>query len=149
MNDHIKYFVAAVAAAVIIGCCPCRFSTKHAKPLVGTEWHLVQLSGTDVDVEKQQFNVMFSADGRLSGTGACNRFNASYTTTDTHAIDIGTIASTRMMCPDIEREQKLFRELDDATHYEIDGPMLLILNNGEIRAIFTAAEPSAPEKSAE
>lgn len=148
MKHVVKYAVAA-AALLAAGCCPCRFSTKHAKPLVGTVWHLVQLSGTDIDATPSLFDIEFRADGKLSGTGACNRFDATYTTTDTHAIEIGTIASTRMMCPDSEREQKLFRELDDATHYEIDGPMLLILNDGEIRAIFKAVEPAASEKSAE
>ena len=44
------------------------------------------------------------------------------------------------MCPNIEVEQTMFKELDDATFYEIDGPMLLLLNNGEIRAIFQAQE---------
>ena len=145
MKHFIKY-AAAATALLIAGCCPSRFSTKHAKPLVGTVWHLVQLSGSDIDIEPSRFNIDFHSDGKLSGIGACNRFNAAYTTTDTHAIDIGTIASTRMMCPDIDREQKLFRELDDATHYEIDGPMLLILNNGEIRAIFKAVETAEKQR---
>ena len=34
----------------------------------------------------------------------------------------------------------MFRELDDAAFYEIDGPMLLLLKDGEIRAIFQAVE---------
>ncbi|MBP3482024.1 MAG: META domain-containing protein [Alistipes sp.] len=140
MMKRIATYAVITVAAFAVGCCPCRFSTKHAKPLVGTVWHLVQLSGTDLDYDASVFNVTFGDDGKLSGIGACNRFSAPYTTTERFGIDIGGIASTRMYCPELDREQRLFRELDDATHYEIDGPMLLILNNGEIRAVFSAAE---------
>lgn len=135
----IKVVLLAVAIAAV-SCCPCRFSRKNAKPLVGTEWHLVQLRGNDVKFSAATFNLTFAADGSLSGIGACNRFTAPYTTTEKRGIDIGTIASTRRLCPDIEEEQTLFRELDDAAFYEIDGPMLLLLNDGEIRAIFQAKE---------
>ena len=126
-------------AALIIGCCPCRFSRKNAKPLIGTTWHLIQLLGQDVHFKNGTFDITFGDDNRLTGIGACNNFSASYSTTANEGIDVGTIASTRMFCPESETEQKLFRELDDATHFEIDGAMLLLLNNGEIRAIFSAS----------
>lgn len=129
-------FVVAVAA----GCCPCRFARKNAKPLTGTTWHLVQLSGRDVQLETGTFDITFGADNRLTGIGACNRFSAEFKTTEKETLDIGTIAATRMLCPGSDTEQRMFQELDDATHYEIDGSMLIILNNGEIRAIFAAAD---------
>ncbi len=134
--------IAALLAlsAISSGCCPCRFGRKNAKPLVGTEWHLVQLRGNDVLLDAASFNVQFAANGSLAGVGACNRFTAPYSITDKRVIDVGTIASTRRLCPNIELEQTMFREIDEATFYEIDGPMLLLLNNGEIRAVFQAKE---------
>ena len=135
-------FITLLLAVVVTvsACCPCRFGRKNARPLVGTEWHLVQLRGNDVKFDAQSFNIHFAEGGTLSGVGACNRFTAPYTVTEKRGMDIGTIASTRRMCPNIEVEQTMFKELDDATFYEIDGPMLLLLNNGEIRAIFQAQE---------
>ena len=140
MNQRFLQIFIVLTAGVIAACCPCRFSTKNARPLVGTEWHLVQLRGNDVAFDAQSFNIQFAADGTLAGIGACNRFNAPYSVTEKRAINIGTIASTRRLCPNIEAEQSMFRELDDAAFYEIDGPMLLLLKDGEIRAIFKAVE---------
>ena len=37
----------------------------------------------------------------------------------------------------------MFKELDDAAFYEIDGPMLLLLKDGEIRAIFRAKDEAS------
>lgn len=91
-------------------------------------------------LDAASFNVQFAANGSLAGVGACNRFTAPYSITDKRVIDVGTIASTRRLCPNIELEQTMFREIDEATFYEIDGPMLLLLNNGEIRAVFQAKE---------
>lgn len=125
---------------VVTACCPCRFSRKNAKPLVGTEWHLVQLRGGDVSFADDKFNLRFSSEGSLSGIGSCNNFMAPYSTTEKRTINIGTIASTRRYCPESEVEQTLFKELDDAQFYEIDGPMLLLLNDGEIRAVFKAKD---------
>lgn len=138
MKKFILCGITLFVTAAIIGCCPCRLTRKNAKPLVGTTWHLIQLSGRDVNLDAETFNLTFNTNNRLTGIGACNRFSAEYKTNDKEALEIGTIAATRMLCPDSDTEQKMYRELDDATHYEIDGSMLLILNNGEIRAIFSA-----------
>lgn len=140
MKNILFKVAMLLVAAAIIGCCPCRFSRKNAKPFVGTRWHLIQLAGQDVKFEEGTFDLTFNANNKLSGKGACNNFSASYKATDKEALDIGTIAATRMLCPDSNVEQRLYTELDNATHYEIDGQLLLLLNNGEIRAIFSAAE---------
>ena len=140
MKQRVIKIVFALLSVSMVACCPCRFSRKNARPLVGTEWHLVQLRGNDVNFDAQSFNIHFAEDGTLTGIGACNRFTAPYTIAENRAIDINTIASTRRFCPNIEAEQTMFRELDEAAHYEIDGPMLLLLKDGEIRAIFKAVE---------
>ena len=140
MNKRIVRIIIALVALWVVACCPCRFSRKNARPLVGTEWHLVQLRGNDVSFDAQSFNINFGDNGTLTGIGACNRFTAPYTTGENRTIDINTIASTRRYCPNIEAEQMMFGELDYAAHYEIDGPMLLLLKDGEIRAIFQAVE---------
>lgn len=82
----------------------------------------------------------FGTDGRLTGFGACNGFSADYTATSKGVLDIGLINSTRVYCPNSSVEQQLFTELDNATHYEIDGQIMLLLQNGEIRAIFSAVK---------
>ena len=137
MRNILSALLAVVLLTVVVGCCPCR-KGKNNKPLAGTEWRLMRMMGTDVDAADNQFVFQFSADGRFSGVGACNRMMADYSTTATGAISFGELAGTRMMCPRSDLETKFSKIIGQATHYEIDGDMLLLLSNGELQAIFKA-----------
>ena len=127
-------FVALSLAAVFVSCCACR-KGKNNKPLTGSEWHLVRMMSGDLSIKPDQFVFAFGKDGNFSGVGACNRMTFG-----------GDMASTRMMCPDIELESKFAEILGTITHYEIDGDMLMLLSNGEVRAILKAVAPSAESK---
>ena len=94
-------------------------------------------------IAPEDFIFTFDADGHFGGKGACNRMMGSYTTTDKGGITFGNVASTRMMCPNVDLEAELSKILEDATHYEIDGDMLMLLSNGEMQAVFQAVEASA------
>ena len=46
MKILLRIAVVAVAGALIAGCCNCRaYQKKARRPLVGTEWQLIQLGG--------------------------------------------------------------------------------------------------------
>lgn len=118
------------------GCCrPCREYQKLQQPLVGTSWQLIQLNGRKVTPADEQFTLQFSPSGELSGQGACNRLMGSYTMTSYRALKIGPLASTRRLCSDA-REQEFFSALERTTHYDMDGPLLLLLSEGNLLAIF-------------
>lgn len=133
--------IAALAAVVSLaaGCCPCRsYQKKTRRPLVGTEWQLIQLGGQAIQPKEGAFTITLSAEGKLSGSGACNRLMGSYKTDDKRSLKIEPLASTRMACPDLKEEQAFISAIESATHYDMDGPMLLILSRGELRAVFQA-----------
>ncbi len=132
-------------ALLVVGCCACR-KGKNAKPLVGTQWHLVRMMERDLSIGPDQFVFTFGGDGGFSGKGACNRMMGGYTTTDKGGIKFSGVASTRMMCPDVDLESELGKILDATTHYEIDGDMLMLLSNGEMQAVFQAVEAPAEEQ---
>jgi len=129
----------AAAAALLTGCCKCRSIQKHTRrPLVGTEWKLVQMMGQKVEGEDaDSFTLLFSAAGEVSGKGACNRLMGGYETDESRSLKIGPLASTRMMCYD-EREGEFFKMLEGVTHYDMDGPMLMLLSDGSLFAVFQA-----------
>lgn len=131
---------ATVAAILFAGCCPCRsYQKKTRRPLEGTEWQLIQLGGTRIEPQAGKFTLtFFAAENRLSGVGACNRLTGSYAAGQKQALHIGPVAATRMACPGMERESEFIAALESATHYDMDGPMLLLLDNGELRAVFQA-----------
>ncbi|WP_195499369.1 META domain-containing protein [Alistipes timonensis] len=140
MKILLRIAVVAVTGALIAGCCNCRaYQKKARRPLTGTEWQLIQLGGETVRPEKGTFTLTLLAEGnRLTAVGACNRLSGIYKTDDKHSLKLGPIASTMMACPGMEREHAFAQALEATTHYDMDGPMLLLLSNGELKAVFQA-----------
>ena len=58
--------------------------------LAGSEWGPLQPG--------DQF-IRFEAEGRVVGSGGCNRIFGSYELSEVDRISIGPLASTKMMCP--------------------------------------------------
>ena len=131
---------ALVCAVVFVGCCSvCRQRQRNAKPLRGTQWHLVQLMGKEVNLPKESFNLILSTDGNVAGVGACNRLLGHYSVAENYALNLGQVGTTMMLCPENgELESKFVGVLGEVTHYDIDGDKLLLLSNGVIKAIFQA-----------
>ncbi len=140
MKFIVRFALLAAVVAMAAGCCKCRsYQKKTNRPLAGTEWQLIQLGGMAVQPVEGKFSITFdAADKRITGVGACNRLSGTYQSTDKRALTISPLISTRMACPDIDTEGKFFKALESATHYDMDGPMLLILGDGELKAVFQA-----------
>ena len=131
--------VMTLVALMLGGCCACR-KGKNNLPLKGTEWHLMRLMGRDLGLEADKFVFTFSEDGQFGGTGACNRLFGDYKSDAKGALTFGPIASTRRMCPDANLETEFTTVLSRATHYEVDGNLLMIFSNGEVQAILRAVD---------
>ena len=129
--------ISALALLLTSGCCACR-KGKNNLPLKGTEWHLMRMMGRDLAIDGEQFVFTFSEDGQFGGTGACNRMFGEYKSDAKGALTFGPIASTRRMCPDANLETEFSAVLSRATHYEVDGNILMIFSNGEMQAILMA-----------
>ena len=129
--------IMTLVALMLGGCCACR-KGKNNLPLQGTEWHLMRLMGKDLALDNDKFVFTFSADGEFAGTGACNHIFGAYKSNDSRALSFENIASTRRMCPDANLETEFSAVLSRATHYEVDGNILMILSNGEVQAILMA-----------
>ena len=140
MKILLRIAVVAVAGTLIAGCCNCRsYQKKTRRPLAGTEWQLIQLGGKAVKPEEGKFTVTLLAEGnRLTGVGACNRLTGAYKTDGKRTLKIGPLAATMMACPGMDEEGAFTKMLESVTHYDMDGPMLLLLSDGELRAVFQA-----------
>ena len=105
MKQAILFSITLVLCALIaVGCCACRQRAKLAKPLVGTEWQLLQIMGREVSAEGDSFTLLFHDNGTVTGAGACNRLTATYSTTTSRALKIENLGSTRRYCPNFEAE---------------------------------------------
>lgn len=139
---RFKTLLALICALLLVGCCSqCRQRQKNAKPLVGTTWHLVQFEGRDMQLPQDSFNLRFGSDGSISGIGACNNLLGRYATTEKLGLRFESVGSTMMFCPENgELENKFTMLLGNVTHYDIDFDTLLLIQDGNIKALLRAIE---------
>ncbi|MCU0861648.1 MAG: META domain-containing protein [Methanomassiliicoccales archaeon] len=74
-------------------------------------------------------DLMFFAEGRIAGSGGCNRLMASCNVVG-NRMKIGPVASTLMFCSDppeiMDQEADYFKCLNAAASYEVKDDVLLI-----------------------
>ena len=129
-----------VAVMVAIGCCNCRSKSRTSASLTGNTWQLVKIMGQEVTPDGERYTLTFTDEGRFSGVGACNRLMGDYEAAADGKLTIGYPASTRMLCPDPQNENLYFQVVSEAAAYEIDGDTLMLLTDGEVRAVFVLAK---------
>lgn len=97
--------------------------------LVGA-WLLEDMGGRGV-VDGVQTTMIFDSEGRVSGTGGCNRYTGSYTLEDDR-LTFGPLAGTKMMCPEavMGQEDRFHKALGAVDRIAVDGPFLLIYAGG-------------------
>jgi heat shock protein HslJ len=141
MKRAILFFSILLLVAVTLGgCCPCRKRSKLEKPLVGTQWQLVQIMGREVTPEGDSYTLMLHDNGTITGAGDCNRITATYTMTPSRSLVISNFGATRRLCPNPELENAYYDMLESVTHYEMDGDNMLLLSNGTLVAIMKVVE---------
>ena len=107
--------------------------TPEAAELMGA-WLLEDLGGLGV-LNEVQTTIEFEAEGRIFGSGGCNRFTGSYTFEDGQ-LGFSPLAGTKMMCPEpvMIQEDAFHRALGSVRRVTVAGPDLL----------FYAEETDAP-----
>ena len=110
-------FVMSAAALALLG--PAMADDDDA-PLAA-KWVVFELNGKAVT----GLTLDYAAD-KVSGTGGCNQFNGPISIED-DAVQIGPLASTRMMCEGkSETEAQYFAALEAARTFVLDGDTLVL-----------------------
>ena len=115
-----------------------------ATTLEGRTWKLVELGGS-APVPERDATLEFN-EGRIAGTGGCNRIIGSYRTEGTSlAIEPGGM--TKMACPEpLMSQDQRFSDALRATHaYRIQGDTLALAEGDRVLARFHAENASAPK----
>lgn len=141
----MKLTAGLLLVTLAAACCNCRsFQKKTRQPLVGTEWQLIQLGGNSVTPADGQYTITLGDDNRLAGVGSCNRLMGDYTLGEKQALSFGAVASTRMACPDMQGETAFMQLFESVARYDMDGPMLLLLDaQDNLLAVFQAKPATA------
>ncbi|WP_299348276.1 META domain-containing protein [uncultured Shimia sp.] len=99
----------------------------------GKTWSLIELDGQAFDARA---TLVFGDDGKITGQAPCNNYFA--TQTEPYPwINISAIGSTRMACPELEKETQFFTALEDMTLAEVTGDVLLLSNDAGREMAFT------------
>jgi len=102
--------------------------------LENTEWLLEDLGGRGV-VDRIQTTIHFGDDGRITGSGGCNRYFADVEREgdlQNQSLSVGVIGSTQRMCPPavMDQEGRFFQAMESAQMLRLDGPFLYIDSEG-------------------
>jgi heat shock protein HslJ len=103
-----------------------RFRAAVAPAFVGTAWVATGINngrgGVASPVEGTEVTATFRDDGRVTGSGGCNRYFGPYERAGA-AIRIGPLAGTRMACPEppgaAEQEAAFLAAMERATTWSI------------------------------
>lgn len=95
-----------------------------AEILAGGTWLAEDIRGGGV-IDNAQSTISFADDGRVSGSGGCNRLFGSARIDDERLV-FGGVGTTRMACAPalMDQEQKFLAALSATRTFRIDGPFL-------------------------
>jgi len=148
-NVVVSGLVALIAAAIVpspVSAASCRDGnlllaspevqgTLSLADLGGATWRLSRLGRNERVPEGVKVTAVFG-DGRVSGSGGCNRYSAAVVETDPQGFSIGPAASTKMACPDPagEFEDRYFSALQAANRFGfLLGDLVLHYGKGNAR----------------
>lgn len=130
------------AAALIAGCAATPPAPAPATDIHGT-WVIEQARAEPI-LDKRRARLVLGRDGRLSGHNSCNAMNGSFTL-EGDRIRIGPVATTRMACPELLREQedRILTALELAVTARVRPDGLLEIRDADGRGLLRATR--APE----
>lgn len=110
-------------------------ATAASASLVGPEWVAEDIGGKGV-ADQVRSHLSFMPDGRLAGSGGCNRIIGGYTLQG-ETITFSQMGSTMMACPPAmeEQERRFLRMLGEAKRWRITPEGRLLLLDGEGTAL--------------
>lgn len=118
--------VATVALAALTSC---GSNSSTSAPTFESKWQIADVSGYSTQGSPDEAYIEFDGNGGVSGCTGANTFNGSYTISADGAIEFSSINSTRMGAgPYRETEAAVFRALDEAKGYKLNGSEAQILD---------------------
>ncbi|WP_294629269.1 META domain-containing protein [uncultured Bacteroides sp.] len=146
-----KVLVSICIAGTAFAMSSCRTAEK-ATPLstINGGWNIVEINGSKVTPGESRTLpfIMFDTEtGRISGNSGCNRMMGNF---DVNAkpgsLELGAMASTKMMCPDMTTERNVLGALAQVKGYKKAGKDKLYLCNASNRPVMTLEKKEANVK---
>jgi heat shock protein HslJ len=100
----------------------------QSSELAGSEWRPQWTDGA-TSAQGDRPYIRFEVEGRIAGSGGCNRFFGSYKITG-NTIEFGPLGATRMACPKpaMDRESALFAVIEATRTFKRDRARLTLFD---------------------
>jgi heat shock protein HslJ len=135
--------LVGIVAGCAAGASPLSASDPAQKEdgLTGGTWVAQDIRGEGV-VDTAQSSIKFTEGGRISGSGACNRFMGA-AKQEGEQLSFSEIAGTRMACPPalMDQENKFLAALEETRSFRIDGTFLTLLDQNGTAIVRLTRQP--------
>ena len=104
------------------------------------EWFIKTVNGAPVGkAEKTPFLGFDIKEGRVFGTAGCNSLNGEIKQDEKNpkAIDLGQMATTMMMCPDMETESTILKALGEVKAFDVLAEGSIAFYNADGKEVMT------------
>jgi para-nitrobenzyl esterase len=111
--------LSALAGVVLVASAcstsgPASPAQTPSSDLAGTSWRLVQFRGGDDQVltpdDRSKYTVRFNADGTVAVRLDCNRGRGTWKSPEGSQLELGQLALTRAMCPQMTLHDQMARQ---------------------------------------
>ncbi len=106
-------------------------------------WLLEEIKGEKLAANSEKrplyFHLPEGPEGKVEGFAGCNQFFGTCKA-DQKSIQFDRMASTKMMCPQMETEKAFLAALERADSYKLEGKRLHLLGQEAVLATFLLAK---------
>lgn len=112
-----------------------------SEKLYAHRWTLTELDGQPVTPAgtDRDAHLLFATPNRVTGSTGCNRLTGTYELLDGNKIRFSPLATTRMLCPDSDRETRFTKALSTVETYNVTDEILTFSNGKTVVARFNAS----------
>jgi heat shock protein HslJ/membrane-bound inhibitor of C-type lysozyme len=155
---HQKVLAATYLSAVLVcaACGPVQAGNDKQETttmdLIGTSWQIEDIDQAGI-VDGSMISLQFTADGRVAGSGGCNRYFGGVSLQGDQ-VSFSQLGSSRRACVPalMQQEQRFLAALHELASYRVDEleRLLLFDANGaqRLRAVRIATDPTAKSDAA-
>lgn len=143
MNSFLN--ALACSGLLLLGAaCQTSQMPSGAEALGNHRWVLTELDGqpiTDTARRNAASLQFFTKEGRVAGSGGCNRITGSYKRSGNDGLKFSQMISTRMACPGPDLETPFLRALDRVDSFSIAQGVLTLRQGQTVLARLQATAP--------
>lgn len=139
MNKN--WLVISLSLVVLILAACTSSGSQQGDDLTGKVWAVTELIGNPL-VDGTGISAQFNADGKVSGSAGCNRYNGTFTVSGNNITFASPMASTMMMCEQalMDQESAYLTALSEVKTFAVKGDILTLTGEDGTKLVVYQAQ---------